>query len=132
MMADVPAVNTRAHIESVLRAYTATWASGDVAGRLALFGDDAFFEDPASVLRASGRAEIVAAFAALPPTWDLSFEFVRVAVVGDEALATYVLTLQAGDASTSELLVNSHVVFGPDGLIRSIRTFFDAESITDL
>jgi steroid Delta-isomerase len=128
----VPAANDRSHVEQVLRTYVDSWASGDVEGRLALFADDVVIEDPATVRQAASKAELREFVAhGLPSDWRLAFSFERVAVVGDEAIMTYRVSLRAGDAAPAELLVNSHIVFGPDGLIHRFRTFFDAEAITD-
>ena len=131
-MGAIESVNDRAHIEAALRTYTESWASGDVEARIALFADDVIIEDPATVRRASGKAELREFLSAgIPQSWALGFAFERIAVVGDEAIVTYRVTLRAGDSSSSQLLVNSHVVFDANGLIRQFRTFFDLESITD-
>jgi steroid delta-isomerase len=132
MLGGVSAVNERAHIEQALRTYIDSWATGDVETRLALFADDVVIEDPATVRRAAGKAELRAFLSAgIPLDWRLAFAFERVAVVADEAILTYRVTVRAGVAAPSELLVNAHVVFGPDGLIHRFRTFFDLDAITD-
>ncbi|MCU1344105.1 MAG: hypothetical protein JWL70_371 [Acidimicrobiia bacterium] len=116
-----------------MRSYVESWATGDVEARAALFADDAVMEDPAGTVRANGKAELREFLAAgIPPSWHLSFAFERVAVVGDEAILTYRITLTAGEATPAELLVNGHAVFDAQGLIRQYRTFFDADAITDL
>jgi ketosteroid isomerase-like protein len=132
MVAGVPAVNERAHIERALRAYVDSWATNDVEGRLALFADDVVIEDPVTVRQATGKAELTEFVrAGIPENWSMAFSFERVAVVGDEAILTYRIALHAGHSSPAELLVNSHVVFDANGLIAQYRTFFDTESITD-
>jgi steroid Delta-isomerase len=132
MIARMPVSLLRTHIEQVAHRYVESWASGDIAGRLALFADNAVVEDPASVLRASNGEELRAFFSSgIPPTWDLSFSFVRIVVVGNEAILTYETTLRIEDATPSKLLINTHMVFNEAGLIASFRTFFDEEAITD-
>jgi hypothetical protein len=132
MSASVEAPIHRSRIEAALRTYVATWETGDTATRLALFAPDIALEDPATIRRAADREELSTFFSgSIPGNWNLSFRFVRVAVVGLEAILTYDVTLTAGSASPSTLLVNTHVVFGDDGLIHSFRTFFDDEAITD-
>jgi steroid Delta-isomerase len=130
--ASIPAVNGRAHIEQALRAYVQSWNENNVAARLALFADDIVIEDPASVVRARGVAELNEFFsAAIPADWTLRFGFQRVVIVGDEAVLTYTVDLSIVGRSSAVLLVNSHVVFDGSGLISSMRVFYDAESITE-
>jgi steroid Delta-isomerase len=132
MTASVPTSIERAHIESALRTYVDTWATGDIEGRLALFAPDIVLEDPATIQRATGKTELTTFFAAsIPANWKLTFRFIRVAIVGNEAILTYQVTLAAGENAPADLLVNSHAVFNTDGLITSFRTFFDDEAITD-
>jgi steroid Delta-isomerase len=128
----IPSVNDRTHIEHVLRAYVESWNSENAASRAALFADDIVIEDPATVVRATGRAELEAFFSAtIPADWKLRFGYVRSVVVGDEAVLTYTVVLTIGERSPSELLVNSHVLFDGSGRISSLRVFYDDQSITD-
>lgn len=60
--------------------------------------------------------------AGIPSDWNLVFAFERGAVVADEAILTYRITLHVGDAAPADLLVNTHAKFGPDGLIHRYRT----------
>ena len=132
MLGRVAATNERAHIEHVLRTYVDSWATGDVDGRLALFAENIVTEDPATVRQATGKAELRdLLLAGIPADWKLAFSFERVAIVADEAILTYRVSLQAGDGTPADLLVNAHAVFGADGLIHQFRTFFDADAITD-
>jgi ketosteroid isomerase-like protein len=132
MVDRVAGVNSRDHIESVLRAYIDTWATGDTRARLALFADDIVIEDPATVRQASTKTELSEFVkVGIPSAWDITFSFDRVAVAGDEAVFTYRIALRAGYDAPAELLVNAHVEFGPDGLIHRFRTFFDSASITE-
>jgi steroid Delta-isomerase len=132
MLSHIEATNGRGHIERALRTYLDSWATGDIEGRLALFGEDVVIEDPATVRRAVGTAELREyLMAEIPSTWSLTFSFERIAVVADEAILTYRITLRSGRAQPADLLVNAHAEFGPDGLIHRFRTFFDTEAITD-
>jgi steroid Delta-isomerase len=133
MVDRVAGTNERQHIESALRTYIDTWATGDVEARLALFADDVIIEDPATVRRASSKAELAEfVTVGIASDWDMVFSFDRVVVVGNEAVLTYRITLRAGNATPAELLVNAHVEFDSDGLIRRFRTFFDTASITEI
>jgi ketosteroid isomerase-like protein len=132
MLGHVAAANERAHIEHVLRTYVDSWATGDVEGLLALFADNVLTEDPATVRQAMGKAELrELLLAGIPADWSLAFSFERVAIVADEAILTYRVSLRAGDAAPADLLVNAHAVFDADGLIHQFRTFFDTYAITD-
>lgn len=132
MLEPIRSVNDRAHIDGVLHAYIDSWATGDVAGRVALFADEVVVEDPATVTRAIGKEQLIAHLSAgIPANWSLTFTYVRAAVVGDEAILTYRVGLVIPDALPGELLVNAHVTFGSDGLITSFRAFFDSDSIVE-
>lgn len=132
MVDAIPSVNDRSRIEAALRSYVDSWGSGEIEARLSLFANDVVFEDPATVRRATGKAELASFFGStIPRNWKLSFWFDRVVVVGDEAVLTYRATLRVGDAAPAELLLNAHVQFDAKGLISSFRTFFDADAITD-
>ena len=89
-------------------------------------------EDPAGVAQAIAKTEWRELLVAgLPADARLAFSFQRVAIVGDEAILTYRVSLHAGDAAPADLLVNAHAVFDATGLIHRFRTFFDADAITD-
>ena len=130
--AGITSTNSREWIESVLRTYVDSWANGAVETRLDLFADDIVMEDPATVLRASNKVELSQFFrAGIPADWQLSFAFIRCAIVGDEAILTYQSTLSTGTNSAAQLLINSHLVFNQEGKINRMRVFWDGESITD-
>ena len=123
---------TRERIAEAVGRYFASFAAKDVDGRLQLFADDAWFEDPAGQLVASNRDGLRAFWVDLIPSdWDVRFTLERVAVVGDEAIGTATMRLCAGSRTPVDVLVNCHFVFDADGRIRQYRAFFDAESITD-
>jgi SnoaL-like domain len=128
----VKSANTRSAIEAALQTYVSSWVSGAVDERLDLFADDIVMEDPATIVRASNRAELDTFFrAGIPPEWALSFAFLRCVVVGDEAILTYESTLATGTNPPAKLLINSHVRFNSAGKIDRMRVFWDTESITE-
>jgi SnoaL-like domain len=130
--AAVESSNTRPTIEAALQTYVSSWGTGAVDERLDLFADDIVMEDPATIVRATNKAELDAFFrAGIPPEWTLSFAFLRCVVVGDEAILTYESTLATGTNPPANLLINSHVRFNTAGKIDRMRVFWDAESITD-
>ncbi len=62
----------------------------------------------------------------------MRFTLERVAIVGDEALATATMSVRAGTRAPAEVVVNCHFVFrGGDSRIVQYRAFFDAASITE-
>jgi ketosteroid isomerase-like protein len=132
-VARVPATVARASIEGSVARYFASFAANDVDARLDLFADAVRFEDPAGQLVASSRAELRAFWVeAVPHDWDVRFTLERVAIVGDEALATATMSLRAGTRAPAEVVVNCHFVFrSGDGRIVQYRAFFDAASITE-
>jgi ketosteroid isomerase-like protein len=128
----VASTNSRESIETALRAYVASWQTGQVDDRLDLFADDIVMEDPATIVRASNKAELDTFLrAGIPPEWSLSFAFIRCAVVGDEAILTYESTLATGGNPPAKLLVNSYLCFNAAGKINRMRVFWDAEAITE-
>jgi SnoaL-like domain len=130
--ASVESTNSRSTIASALQTYVASWETGAVDERLDLFADDIVMEDPATIVRASNKAELDAFFrVGIPPDWSLSFTFIRSVVVGDEAILTYQSTLATGANPPAILLINSHIHFNNDGRIDRIRVFWDADSITE-
>jgi ketosteroid isomerase-like protein len=130
--AAIQGTNSREAIESALHTYVSSWETGAVDERLDLFADDIVMEDPATVVRASNKAELeVFLRAGIPPDWRLSFAFIRSVVVGDEAILTYQSTLTTGTNPPAQLLINSHVCFNHEGKIDHMRVFWDTDSITE-
>jgi hypothetical protein len=131
--AAVPSTIEPDDVRARVAAYYASYATGDVAGREALFSADGHFEDPAGRVVADGPEGLHSFFTeGIPPDWTVAFHLQRVAVVGNEALATALTVIDAGERGGLENLVNAHFLFDEAGLIRSVRTFFDAESMTDV
>jgi ketosteroid isomerase-like protein len=132
LVAAVPATVDQATVRARVAAYYASYDTGDVAAREALFADTCRVEDPAGRVVATGRAELHGFFTAtLPADWSIRFRLDRVAVVGDEALATTTMTLRIPQRTPVEVLVNAHFVFTAPGLVTSLRMFFDAAAMRD-
>jgi hypothetical protein len=128
----VPTTVTPEHVRAQIASYYGSYVEGDVAAREALFSGDCHFEDPAGRVVADGSAELHSFFTqGIPPDWTVVFHLQRVAVVGNEAMATSLSVIDAGARGGLENIVNAHFVFDEAGLIRSVRTFFDAESMND-
>jgi steroid Delta-isomerase len=132
LVESLPAANSSAFLRGRVAAYYDSYASGDLAGRAALFAAPCHFEDPAGHVVATDQESLHAFFATgIPAHWSIAFRLDRLAVVADEALATTTLTLRAGERPPTTVLVNAHFVFDTAGLIRSLRTFFDVDAMSD-
>jgi len=110
-------------------AYLASYRTGDIEARLALFAEDATFEDPVGTDPIIGR-EALKAFWAAGAHFDIAMELQTLAVNGLEAAFLFVATLrtQQGDAVT--LRVIETLVVNEQGLISRMRAHFDSSSIT--
>jgi steroid delta-isomerase len=128
----VPATRTREYIADVIARYFASFGTRAVDARLELFADDVRFEDPAGHTVAADLAALRHFWRAMIPSdWDIRFVLDRVAIVGDEALATATMTVAERSAIPVDVVVNCHFAFGDDGRICSYRAFYDAESILE-
>lgn len=132
LVAAVPAATPPDILRRRIAAYYESYATRDLAARVALFASDCRFEDPAGQVVATDRESLRTFFATgIPAHWSTSFQLERVAVVGDEALATATLSLRVGDRPATAVLVNAHFTFDGQSLISGVRTFFDENSMTD-
>lgn len=132
LVTSVPSTVDPSAVRACIAAYYASYTTGDVAAREALFAGDCHFEDPAGRVVATDRDSLHAFFAeVLPATWSIAFRLDRVAVVGNEALSTSTMTLRAPERTPVEVIVNAHFVLADSGLIRLVRTFFDEDAMRD-
>lgn len=132
LAARVPATRTREYIADAIVRYFASFGSRAVDARLELFADDVCFEDPAGHAVASDCATLRRFWLETIPTdWDVHFALDRVAIVGDEALATATMTVLAPAAVRVDVVVNCHFAFDADGDICRYRAFYDGESIVE-
>jgi ketosteroid isomerase-like protein len=132
IVSSVPATVADSVVRERVSAYYESYSSRDIPAREALFAPDCHFEDPAGRVVATDRESLHAFFTqALPESWSITFALERVAVVGNEALATSILRLQADERTPVSVTVNSHFAFSNSGLIQSIRTFFDEAAMTE-
>jgi len=132
LVASVPASIDADTVRSRIGAYYASYPTDDSSSREALFADPCRFEDPAGIVMATDRDSLHRFFhEVIPADWHFTFRLERVAVVGNEALSTATMRLRVGDRPPVDVLVNAHFQFTEAGLIRSVRTFFDEQSIRD-
>lgn len=121
----VPTTVARSHIEDVTTRFMATYAVRDVDTRISLFADDAIFEDPAGLRFANNAVELKGFFTAIAEGFTITFTHEQLIVTGDEALQIANVRVQEGDSEPAHLHLFLHFVFNGDGLITSLRTFFD-------
>jgi limonene-1,2-epoxide hydrolase len=132
LVASLPATVDPATIRSRIAGYYATYATNDITARESLFAADCRFEDPAGhVVATDGESLHHFFIGTIPATWSIDFRLDRVAVVGNEALSTSTMTLRVGDRLPVHVVVNAHFVVSADGLITSVRTFFDEAAMRD-
>jgi hypothetical protein len=133
LVTSVPATVDPATVRARIADYYASYSTGDVAGREALFASECRFEDPAGRIVATDRGSLHGFFTdVLPASWSIAFRLDRVAVVGHEALATSTMTLAAPERTPVEVVVNAHFVLDGSGLIQTVRTFFDEGAMRDV
>lgn len=126
----VPVRVSRTQILATLDRLQKTYDAPDIVARLALFSDDVVLEDPAGLLRATGREELETFFRS---TFDNGVRILRtplaVIVVGSEAIERYDMRLEKDGLEPQPLPHVVHYVFDDHARIRSVRVFFDLESI---
>jgi ketosteroid isomerase-like protein len=132
LVASIPTTVDPSTVRACITAYYASYATGDLSARESLFADPCHFEDPAGHVVATDRASLHRFFTeTIPANWSIDFRLDRVAVVGNEALATSTMTLRAAQRTPADVIVNAHFVISDSGLIHTVRTFFDEESMKD-
>jgi limonene-1,2-epoxide hydrolase len=131
-IATTPKVVNRDDLLRIIRSYISSYDSDDPEQRIGLFADRFVFEDPAGVLRASGKPALRAFYTQLVADGiHLRFETQRVVVVGYSCLVEATAKVRVGDRQPA--LLNLFIVFriNEDGLIEEFRTYFDEDSVSD-
>jgi ketosteroid isomerase-like protein len=128
--ARVPTTLSRQRIEATLDAFQATYDRPDLQGRLKLFSGDVVLEDPAGLVRATGKSELEAFFRS---TFDNGVKIIRRRVeriiVGDQALERFNMQLEKAGLAPERLPHVALYELNGDGLIRRLRAYFDLDSI---
>jgi steroid delta-isomerase len=131
--ARVPVTVPRQRVEATLDAFQGTYDQPDLLGRFALFADDIVLEDPAGLVRATGRAELEAFFRS---TFDNGVAIIRHLVeriiVGDQAIERFNMRLEKTGLVPETLPHIALYEFNRAGLIRRLRVYFDLDSIGKL
>jgi len=114
--------------ELVVR-YLATFATGDIEGRIALFAPDASFEDPVGTPPMVGH-DALRAFFSQGSAMKISAELERIAICGNEAAFAFRARLDAGEGGQVTIHPFETLVVNDDGLIVQMRAYFDVGSIS--
>ena len=110
-------------------AYVDSYQTGDIEARLALFAEDATFEDPVGTDPMIGR-EALKAFWTAGAHFDIAMELQTLAVNGSEAAFLFVATLHAPQGDSVTLRVIETLAVAEQGLISRMRAHFDPSSIS--
>jgi steroid Delta-isomerase len=118
-------------IAKFANAYLETYKSGDIDARLALFADDATFEDPVGTLTLNGHAEIGAFWRQVDySTSKFVPELLEVVQCGDEGIFRFTQLISMQGQPTLLFKVIEVVALGPDGKARSLRAFWNDASVS--
>jgi steroid delta-isomerase len=126
----VPTPVSRARIDAVLDGFQSTYDTPDLHKRFTFFDEDIVLEDPVGLVRAAGRVELEAFFRS---TFDNGVIILRKPldriVVGNQALERYDMRLEKAGLQPASLPHTALYAFSDAGLIRSLKVFFDLNSI---
>lgn len=126
----VPATITRAQVLETLCAFQDTYDRPDIDRRVALLADDCEIEDPAGLPRGGGKVGMEAFFRS---TFDNGVRIhrrpIERIVVGNEAIERNAMMLEKDGLEPHPVAHVVHYRFDDRARIRSMRVFFDRESI---
>ena len=116
-------------IRRTVHAYLDSYEAGDIDARLALFAEDATFEDPVGTETISGRGGLKAFWAA-GAQFKIRMDLEMISVNGSEAAILFVATLRDSQGDMVKLRVIETLVIDQQGRISRMRAYFDQESIS--
>jgi steroid delta-isomerase len=117
---------SREHMEQAARAYLVSYLTADIAGRAALFADDAIFEDPVGAAPICGLPAIVKFWqGAKDIRWWAAHDVRRVVVCGNEVMLHFVSTMRVPGLKQAAMEVFEQQVFNAAGKIAHVRAYFD-------
>ena len=128
--AAVPTKVGRAQVEAAVKAFLVSYAAKDWQTRIALFADDAHFEDPVGAEPVRGKANLEEYFrVTIASGWDIAMESEKIIKSGDEALSFTRAQWGLPGTDPAKLTLVQHFVFDGAGRIKSLRIFFDEGTI---
>jgi len=125
-IASVPRPLPRERMEAAIRAFQASYAIQDVETRVALFADNAVFEDPVGVPPIRGKAAIERFFRdTIASGIAIALIPERIVFSGGEALCFTKATFGFAGEEPSRVRLFQTFAFDADCLITSVRVYFD-------
>jgi ketosteroid isomerase-like protein len=119
----------RADMEKAIHAFLATYPAksmDDVARRLALFVDDAVFEDPVGGVPMRGKGELTEFFkGALSVGIVINMRSEKIIVCGNEAISFTQASWGPEGVPPARYRIVHNFIFDNGGRIRQLRIFFD-------
>lgn len=129
LLANLKTASHRDRIRNIVVAYLASFATGDIEARAALFAANVRVEDPVGSDPIVGIDTLRAFWNASGGALKVTAEPKRIVVCGNEACFEFTATLNAsGDRAV--ILCIETIKLDADGLITEMRAFFDAACIT--
>ncbi len=131
MLEGIPATVTRDHVEATVKTYLATFATKDMAARLALFAEGAEADDPVGLPTHVGKDALVAFWT---PSDEGPAQFSstlhRVVVCGNEAMAHFTVAMEMPGMGAVAIEGFETLAFDDTGKITRLRAFWDETCLT--
>ena len=118
-------------IAKFAKAYLDTYKSGDIAARLALFEDDATFEDPVGKQTLRGHAELEVFWDQVDyATSKFVPELLEVVQCGAEGVFRFTQLISMEGQPSMLFRVIEVVALAPNGKARALRAFWNDSSVS--
>lgn len=131
LLQGIPVTLGRDRIEGVVRAYLDTFATKDMAARLALFAEGAEVDDPVGLPTHAGKAALAAFWT---PSDEGPGQFTsvlhKVVVNGNEAMANFTVTMTLPGMGEVSIEGFDTLAFDETGRITRLRAFWDEACLT--
>lgn len=114
-------------------AYLRAWATNDRALMLSLFAEDCVFEDPVGTPPFRGRAGIERFwdFSHAEPDVRLTPRMEEIRACADQGIMRFTMEVRQPSRNRGiDLSLIEHVELAGDGLIKQVRVFWDASSVS--
>ncbi len=122
---------SRAHIEQTVRAYLASYAGNDIAGRRSLFAEDVIAEEPVGAVRLDGLEALTQFWrGSVDAGWTCANHLIRLVVNGDEAMVHFRSDLSLTGQGAVTLEVFETLVFNEQGRIQKLRAYNDVTCLS--
>lgn len=117
-------------VKAAVNGYLDSWRTGDAQARIALFTDNAVFEDPVGAPPLEGKAALLEFWqrAASQTTFEPTLE--RLVVCGNEAMVAFSLRITVTGLPSCTLQILENFQLDKHGKIRRLRAFWDESSVS--